>query len=372
MLQQIRETVDSLLAGAERDAVDLDRFLWLDLSRGRLDGYCCLFFAPDGSGPTLVAKAARADERKRTYREDDANLRALEAAGFNSTRRAAPRPLGLREERGVLVTLQSALPGRLMRNLPARRLFAPRRTGEVTDRVCSWLTGLERAFGVERREIDDALYESEVLAVVRRFLGRYLVSADEAEFLQRRFDERRGLLGRSLPFTVAHGDFCPANLVLDDAGIAAFDWEHPLEHRLPLYDLLFFFSATRFPFGGLRRESSYARSMVAVYWGDGYLSRALRRRIAETCERLAIPHDAVEDLFLLALLLRADRKYDLYRAASGLGDDAAQVTDDDDEKRRRWSAMRALERDAPLHWVHDGALLGLRHVVRHGLPRLTT
>jgi hypothetical protein len=265
------------------------------------------------------------------------------------------------------VTLQSALPGRLMRNVPARRLFGPARAAPTLDRVFSWLGDLEQTLGVHRRTVDETLYETEVLALVERFRRGYVVAPGEAALLSRRFERERRLCGLTLPFTAAHGDFCPANLVLDQGGIGAFDWEHPLDHRLPLYDLFFFFAATRFPFRGLGRESSYAASMAAVYWGDGHLSRALRERLDAACTRLAIPPDALHDLFLLALLLRADRKHETFARAAGLPEQCAA----DDDKERRWRAMRDMERDAPLHWVRDGALLGLRHVVREGLPRLT-
>jgi hypothetical protein len=359
MLQHIRKRIESSLSAPERGAVDLDRFLCLDVSRGRMDGACCLFFDSRGSGPTLVAKAARSVERRAVYRLDYDNLRKLDEAGLNAERETTPRPMGIGEERGVLVTLQSALPGRLMRNLPAPELFSPVRAAETIERVFSWLDRFQRAFGVRRLTLDDEDYETEVLALVRRFLGRYRVGREEEDLLLRRFDRQRRLLGLDLPLTVGHGDFCVANVVLQDRGIGVFDWEHPLVHRLPLYDLFFFFSSTRFPFGGLRRESDYSASMAEVYWGESYLNAALAERIGEACRTLSIPREAVADLFLLALLLRADRKYDVFTSASGVPDLP---------KERLWDQLREWERDAPLYQVRHGVLESLRKVTRSGLP----
>lgn len=366
MLQEIRHCIDHALSGAERETVDTDRFLCLDVSRGRVDGCCCLFFDCEGAGPTVVAKAARSAERQAVYRLDLDNLRALEAAGMNAVHPTTPRALGSCEQRGVLVTLQSALPGRLMRNLPARGLFSPERVAETVERVFSWVSGFQGAFEVRRRVIDETVYEGEVLALVRRVRERYLVGEPEGRFLSRRFEEERRLVGCELPFTVAHGDFCTANLVMRDDGIGAFDWEHPLSHSLPLYDLFFFFSSTRFPFHGLSRESSYAKSLVEVFWGDGYLGRTLRKQVAEECAAHGIPPEVVGDLFVLALLLRADRKYDLFVAAAGLTGEERAASDE--AKRRLWRRMRGMDRDAPLYWSRDGVLEGLTYTTRHGVP----
>jgi hypothetical protein len=370
MLEQIRRCVESTLAGAERDSIDLGRFLCLDLSRGRIDGCCCLFFDRRGAGPVVVAKATRSPARKAVYALELDNLRALEAAGLNATGRTTPRPLGSREEDGVLVTLQSALPGRLMRNLPARELFAAARLGQTSERVCSWLGRLQQAYGVRRQTVDVGIYETTVLALVRRIERRYRVGPEERMWLDRRFDSERRLLGLELPWTVAHGDFCTANLVVQERGIGAFDWEHALVHSLPLYDLFFFFSSTRFPFRGWRGESSYAASFAEVYWGASHVSAELGRRVARACEETPIPRDAVGDLLVLALLVRADRKYDAFVAAAGLDDRPPPADDDEAGKRKVWEALREMERDAPLFWCREGVLESLRHIARHDLPRL--
>lgn len=366
MLQTIRRCVEASLDATERERIALDRFLCLDVSRGRLDGCCCLFFDRSGDEPRVVAKATRAPGRMAAYRLGFDNLRKLDEIGFNSVRRTTPRALGCCEEHGMLVTLQSVLPGPLMRNLPARELFSKERAPHTIAQVGVWSGALAEAFGVERRTVDDATYEAEVLSLVRGFLGRYIVEPDEVEFLNCRFERERRLLGRELPFTVGHGDFCTANLVVQEAGIAAFDWEQPLTHRLPLYDLFFFFSSTRFPFGGFRRESSYSASLLEVFWGTSYLNELLRRSVAEACAAHAVPEDAVPDLFLLALLLRAERKYHVMLQAAGL--EETEPTASEEDKRRLWRQLRGLAHDAPLFSCRDGVLESLRYAVRRGLP----
>jgi hypothetical protein len=368
VLEQVRRCVDSL-PSEERSAIDPDLFLAIDVSRGAIDGCCCLIFDRAGGAPRVVAKATRSPARKAIWRRELDNLRALESAGLAAAGRATPLALGALEQDGVLVTVQSALPGRLMRNVPGRELFAPGRAGQTADRVVAWLDRLRTGIGVHRVRIDEGLYEREVLGLVDRVVGRYLVGPEERRWLLDRFARERRLLGLDLPLTPAHGDFCTANLVVHEEGIGAFDWEHPLVPALPLYDLFFFFSSTRFPFRGLRQESSYAESLVEAYWGASYLSAELRRSVARACEAQAIPREAAGDLFVLALLLRADRKYDAFALGAGLADASPPAPDDEGAKRALWERLAALERDAPLFWCRGGVLESLRHITRHGLPR---
>ena len=132
-------------------------------------------------------------------------------------------------------------------------------------------------------------------------------------------------------------------------------------------------SATRFPFAGLKRESSYPKSFVEMFWGNGYLSAVFRNQLARARETLCIPRESIEDLFLLSLLVRADRKYDIYVEATGIADASApEGLSSDEHKAQLWERLRPMERDAPLYWVREGVLQSLCHVARHGLPSLVS
>ena len=101
-----------------------DRAIALDVTNRRIDGCCYLFFAEDQASPVLVAKAARTTHGRAVFDTEYGNLEALVARGLNAERPSVPVPLDRRDEGGVLVTLQSALGGQLMKNVPGRRLFS--------------------------------------------------------------------------------------------------------------------------------------------------------------------------------------------------------------------------------------------------------
>ena len=81
-----------------------------------------------------------------------------------------------------------------------------------------------------------------MLDPIARFRRRFLLEPDEGDFLSRRYEREKPLEGVELPLMMRHGDFCTANLVLQDSGVGVFDWEFPLRHRLPLFDLFYFFA----------------------------------------------------------------------------------------------------------------------------------
>src|SRR4051812_41611121 len=62
---------------------------------------------------------------------------------------------------------------------------------------------------------------------------------------------RAGLAGRTLSVGWVHGDFVPANVIVDGYGVAAIvDWAQAEPDGLPLLDLLQFALATRLLAGG--------------------------------------------------------------------------------------------------------------------------
>jgi hypothetical protein len=169
---------------------------------------------------------------------------------------------------------------------------------------------------------------------------------------------------------VRHGDFCTANVVVRCGAVGVLDWEFPLEHRLPLFDLFYFFSSLRYPYLGLRRASSHFDSFVAVFWRDNHLNAALRAALGDACERYRIPREALADLLVLALVQLANLKYEGALDARGMRDPWEAREPSDAEKLAHWERLGVDGRDLPLAWIRGGAFETLRHVALHGPPRL--
>ena len=175
MWKQVRKHVlDSL--SAEDDAQGLlERVVSLDATRGAVDGSCFLLLGADGA-PRFVAKAAQTASGAAIFRREHETLSRLESGGLNTEDQAVPRPLGIHEEDGLLITVQSALHGRLMKNEPGSALLPGRRletTLEALKALEPWYDRFVRCVEADSYSMDAATYERDVATQVRLFLARF-------------------------------------------------------------------------------------------------------------------------------------------------------------------------------------------------------
>lgn len=364
MFATVKACVDGFARKHPQPGLRTERVVGLDATHGLIDGYCYLFFGEDGS-PIWVAKAARTEAGRAVFDTEYENLERLEASGMNAERPTVPAPLGRWHDGRTSVTLQTALAGPLMKNVPGSSLFSPAAAGASLERVFDWWLHFQRCLGTRRLRLAGESYAAAVLEPIARFRRRYLLEAEETTFLDRRFEGERALCGIELPLMARHGDFCTANVVLQEGGLGVFDWEFPLEHRLPLFDLFYFFSSLRFPYTGRRGESAHLQSFAAVYWQDSYLRTAVTNLLRRACEPFDPPRAVLGDLFVLSLVHVANMKYEGLLEAHGLpeGDDAS-----DAGKRACWERFDRRDTDEPFASIRDGVFENLRIVVRRGPP----
>jgi len=370
MLDLVERCLASAGISGLPERLDPERIVCLDASNGRIDGQCFLLFAVDSETPLLVAKTARSPVGMQIFRTEYATLEKLHEIGMNDERMTTPVPMGIWSDGELLVALQSALGGTLLKNVPGKELFSESAAGHTLDDVLAWWRRLQHGFGVERKVLDEATYEAEIMGPIDVFRRRFIVDEAQAGFLDRRFDRERRLLGLELPFMARHGDFCAANMVHLPSGIGVFDWEWELAHELPLFDLFFFFSSVRFPYTGYRGESEHFDSFISVFWGDNYFNRAVSERLVRVCAEFDIATDALGDLLVLSLIQVANLKYEALLVARGI-EEAPRERPSDEEKLRRWEAVGRPDKNVPFARIKDGALENLSYVARNGLPDLT-
>ena len=352
--------------------IDTRRTLVMVTTDQSVDGLCCVFFDGDTDAPRLLAKAACSRAGTAVFEREFVTLQHLERVGMNRERRTTPAPLGLWRADGIVLTLQSAFAGTLMKNLPGKTLFAAKHITANLAVVSRWLQHLQETCGIQKVTVTDALYTQMILRPIQLFRQRFLMMPSEWRYLAQRYDEARGLLGTEIPCMVMHGDLCTANIMWQPDGIGVFDWEFPLAHHLPLFDLFLFFASVRFPYTGYRGESSHFDSFLSVDWGENYFNTAMRACIRQTCIRLDIPFEVVPDLFMLALIRIANMKYDAFLEAHNMEEDRQPDEPvDDAEKKRRWQVFQRTEKDVPFACIRDGVCENIRFVIQHGLPRLT-
>lgn len=367
MFDRIRQHVDSYLAARGESGMNPHKVIWLDHSEGQVEGALQLIFAEDSAHPVLIAKGAPIDRVRRRagrsiYEVEYDNLTTLARIGMNAGAPTTPEPLGLWLEDGLVVTLQAALPGELLKNIPGPELFSEAAIGSTLDDIMRWWQRLQTAFGVRRETLDEASYERRIIGQLDAFGRRFEIAPDERSFLDRRLRDRRLLLGQDLPLFARHGDLCTANMARLPDGIGVFDWEFPLVHELPLFDVFHLFASLRYPYRGRRGESSHFDSFTAIYWDDNYANRELRRRLAVLCDTYSIPREALGDLFLVALIQIANLKYEGYVEIHGPGRAA------DPAGELPWRNLGGRDKNAPFACICDGAFENTRHCARHGLP----
>jgi len=371
MLELVRDCVARFLASEGGATRVPGRSVYLDASNGAVDGSCFLFFDESGQTPVLVAKAARTPEGRAIYRVEFETLEALESHGLNERQRTTPAPLGVWEEQGALITLQSALPGTLMKNLKGKELFSAERAAVTVDAVETWWTMFVERCGVQRERFSPQAYERVILTPVERFRRRFRMEDSQQHLLDRFYHDDSKLEGIDLPLMVRHGDFCTANMVLEQERVGVFDWEFPLDARLPLMDLFYFFSSLRYPYQGVRGESTHLDSFSAVYYEPGPLQRLLTESLHKACVQFDLPTDRLGVLLLFALIEVANMKYDALLEASGSAQDGLASGDPtDSQKHDFWQLIGPAGEDVPFASIVEGVALNVKLVADRGLPEL--
>jgi hypothetical protein len=364
----VKQHVDAYLREQALPAVASDRVVTFDVTNRKIDGTCYLFFAEGGEAPLLVAKAARTPAGRAVFEIEHETLATLAAHGMNEGRARVPSALGCWREGEILITLQSALGGTLLKNVPGARLFSPEAIDRSVGAVLDWWRTLQQKVGTRELLLTGEAFDEYVARPVRLFRKRYLLDADEHEFLDR-WCGSNALRDARLPLMVDHGDFCAANMVLAGDEVAVFDWEFPLDHQLPFFDLFFFFSSVRFPYGGRQGESSHFDSFKRVFWEESYFRSAMTATLAGLCERFGVERRLLGDLLVLSTLRIANMKYEGLLVSHGLSDLEGE-TIGEAPKRERWRSFDGPDKDAPFARMQDGVFHNLRELVRRGVPEL--
>ena len=108
----------------------------------QLTGCCCLFFKPDSDQLVMVAKGATTPSGKAVFDAEYASLKRMDEAGMNAQGITTPEPLFYQNTGGMLIAIQSAVPGELMKNILGRKLFAPSEADQNLRKISDWWTKL--------------------------------------------------------------------------------------------------------------------------------------------------------------------------------------------------------------------------------------
>ncbi len=369
MLPLVRERVAGWRRREGLPTPTRERAVPFDATRGAVDGIVYLLFEDDDPQPTLIAKLARSEVGRRIYDDEFRTLQTLERAGINDAGPSTPRALDRAEIDGTLCTLQTALRGVPMKNVPGPRLFSDARAAATIEQVLGWWEGMQRRVGVTRETLDAENHDRRIVAPIERYLNRFFVDDDERAFLTERYLDGQALAGATLPMMARHADFCTANMMLVGDRLGVYDWEFPLTPQLPLFDAFFFLSSCRYPHGTQQGEVGHLDSFVTVFWGDNPFRSAGAAMLRRLCDTFEIEPALLGDLLVLALIEVAGMKYQSLQEGAGIADvDPRAGRVSDEEKRRRWGRLFHFNKDAPFARIDNGVLRNLGEIVRRGVP----
>ncbi len=243
-------------------------------------------FPPGQREPAWVLKFVRLPGYEEPFARDQRGLELAARAG-GLVARHAPRLLGRLHVGGIHANLETAAPGRRLRDL----LLRPgRRAGKLAliERVAEWIVAVQAATQAPPQALVPELDRLRHWVVPSwRALGAGPELVDRLP---------------PLPAVLQHNDLGSWNVAVDGAGFTVVDWESAREHGLPLWDLFYFLADALALLDGDRGGEERHRHTVRLFRGDLPTSPVLYRWTRAAVQALRIPPDAVGPIAALCWL----------------------------------------------------------------------
>ena len=253
----------------------------------RSDGVVALVAAGDQDEPRLVLKLPLTPDAERSttgHRQVVVTLH--EMPELRSFCEFVPRPIAWGDQHGRPYYVETALPGVGAADL-VRRQAEP---AELRQDAARLIRQLHLAT-LRRQVVDDILFArvaGDDLALLRQLAAGWPEAGLLAHQLDRLEDLlRRQVAGSELPFSWAHGDFWPGNLLIDPEGGAirgVVDWDRASADQIPLHDLLHMLAYTH----KMQRRSELGQEIVA-YLLPAAFDKYERSLVKEALEQLDLP-----------------------------------------------------------------------------------
>ena len=197
-----------------------------------------------------------------------------------------PRAVAWGDLQGRPYYLETALPGVGAADLVRRHAEPVAMLHDAASLIGQLHVGTLR-----HRMVDEALF-ARLAGDDLTLLRQLAVGWPEAALLSQKLEQldellRRQIAGRELPFSWAHGDFWPGNLLIQpaDGGIGGIvDWDRASADQIPLHDLLHLLAYTR----KLQRRSELGEEIVS-YLLPAAFDKYARSLVKEAIEQLELP-----------------------------------------------------------------------------------
>jgi len=276
-----------LVAAAAALGVPSDVSWFLTFGQGdALSRNAFQLFRPGAEKPEWILKFARVAEYSERFDNDERGLELARAAG-GSVEARAPRFVGRFAVGGLHASVETAAPGRRLRDLlltPGDRAAKLR----LVELIGEWILELGR---LTRTAPETTAAERERLRLdVVPSWSTLGVSPELVDAVP------------PVPAVIQHNDLGTWNVVADDREFVVVDWENVREGALPLWDLLYFLADALVLLDGSAGPEQLPARMMRLFAGGAPSSQLLFSWVRRAVEAAAVPPDAVGAIATLCWL----------------------------------------------------------------------
>jgi len=299
----VKQGLDRLVRSAAAAAgLECSEYRTIELVRHEpaADGRVLLVFLDSATEPALFLKLG-SGPRAEALETEFANLERLHRVGDTHVRACLAQPLLSDRHDGFRVIATRAFGGSRMKDLPPVSYFSSAAFGRQLHKLLDWWSDFRRCFeNEELGSLPDAASD------IERFRKHYRRSPE----LDRLLDESAAALDKvRLPACPSHGDFCTANVLVDESDqLRVIDWEAPFSRSWPLADVLYFLSsiwAVPYGKGAAIREANFQ----ALFFESSTQGEVGIELLDRLVEQLGLERSATLPLSVLSWVAHANRKY---------------------------------------------------------------
>lgn len=279
--------------------------------RGSLEGNKFIFsvFADNDKTPILIVKLPRYPNDSRSLEKEKQSLLQLRASTSTIVQESIPRVLLLEQMSNQWVLVENFMDGKLMipfldRNgLPKREPL--KRHFEI---VTTWLLQFKNEIS-NRIILDSNSINEYVIKPIEEFQRNSNLSKDAVDYLNHLRTIAGELRDCSAPLFFQHGDFLPANILLERNKIKIVDWEFSRKMAFPLFDEFSFITDYCCNSAEKSGRMNYSEAFRTLYFSKNWLSRFCKDWLQSYCRKLDIPSKYVKFYFAMFLINYANQEY---------------------------------------------------------------
>jgi hypothetical protein len=264
-----------------------------------------LLFAEESSEPCAVAKIATDPEGgQRLCREHEA-LSTVRALMPSRSLDRVPEPMSIRESRHYTLLVERAVRGRSVSTAISQALSLRRRQrfSRCVELGELWLEDFSRIWNGSGPSIGvDALAREEIDS----FTSRFSLTTSEGSLLDALGGTTRSGAFENVMAVASHRDFSADHVMIDGDAVSVIDWGSFDQLGIPLEDVFSLVTSAGMRLLVARNDSDWRLTFRRIYWDDTWLSRFSSRVIARACYDIGLGEDAVDPLFCLYLIRRAN------------------------------------------------------------------